>query len=136
MDDHGDGGARAPMRRPQGLYTTSFLPARYGLGHGPSKRGGTRQPATGRSRDPAGEVAGGGEVVNTRSLGLHKPMQMGRFPGEGYGHVAYFRNMQVFDWDNSLIPAVGLLLVADHPSCYDVDGGQGGDWGNSAAEKH
>ncbi|KAG8080974.1 hypothetical protein GUJ93_ZPchr0007g3075 [Zizania palustris] len=50
-----------------------------------------------------------------------------RFPGEGYGRAAYFRN--------SLIPAAGLRLVADHPSCYDVVGGQGGDWGKSAAEK-
>ncbi|KAG8075915.1 hypothetical protein GUJ93_ZPchr0006g43389 [Zizania palustris] len=44
-------------------------------------------------------------------------MQMGRFPGEG------------------LIPATGLRLVADHPSCYDVASGQGGDWGKSAAKK-
>ncbi|KAG8056681.1 hypothetical protein GUJ93_ZPchr0002g24513 [Zizania palustris] len=42
---------------------------------------------------------------------------MGRFPGEG------------------LIPAASLRLVADHPSCYDVAGGQGGDWGKSVAEK-
>ncbi|KAG8084932.1 hypothetical protein GUJ93_ZPchr0010g9313 [Zizania palustris] len=74
----------------------------------------------------------GGEVVNTRPSGSHTPTQMGsgRFPGEGYGRAAYFRNVQVVDWDNNLIPAAGLRLVADHPSCYDVAGGQGGDWGN------
>ncbi|KAG8071405.1 hypothetical protein GUJ93_ZPchr0006g44674 [Zizania palustris] len=52
-----------------------------------------------------------------RSSRLHKPTQMGRFPSEG------------------LIPSTGLRLVADHLSCYDVIGGQGGDWGKSAAEK-
>ncbi|KAG8070158.1 hypothetical protein GUJ93_ZPchr0006g45126 [Zizania palustris] len=76
-----------------------------------------RQPATGRSGDPVGEAAGGDEVVNMRPLGLHKPTQMGRFPGEG------------------LIPAAGLRLITDHPSCYDVAGGQGGDWGKSVTEK-
>ncbi|KAG8047288.1 hypothetical protein GUJ93_ZPchr0008g13749 [Zizania palustris] len=71
----------------------------------------------------------GGEVVNTRLSGLYTPTQMGsvRFPSEGYGRAAYFRN--------SLIPIAGLRLVDDHPSCYDVDGGQGGDRGKSAAEK-
>ncbi|KAL5230833.1 hypothetical protein ABZP36_029609 [Zizania latifolia] len=74
----------------------------------------------------------GGEVVNTRPSGSHTPTQMGsgRFPGEGYGRAAYFRNVQVVDWDNNLIPAAGLRLLADHPSCYDIAGGQGGDWGN------
>ncbi|KAG8061301.1 hypothetical protein GUJ93_ZPchr0003g17210 [Zizania palustris] len=62
-------------------------------------------------------------------------MGSGRFPGEGYGRAAYFRNVQVVDWDNNLIPTAGLRLVADHPSCYDIAGGQGGDWGKSAAKK-
>ncbi|KAG8083962.1 hypothetical protein GUJ93_ZPchr0010g9459 [Zizania palustris] len=53
----------------------------------------------GRSGDPAGEAAGGGEVVNTRPSGLHKQTQMVHLPGEGYGRAAYFRNVQVFDWE-------------------------------------
>ncbi|KAL5201971.1 hypothetical protein ABZP36_012923 [Zizania latifolia] len=74
----------------------------------------------------------GGEVVNTRPSGSHTPTQMGsgRFPGEGYGRAAYFRNVQVVDWDNNLIPAAGLRLLADRPSCYDIAGGQGGAWGS------
>ncbi|BAS92475.1 Os05g0169800 [Oryza sativa Japonica Group] len=73
----------------------------------------------------------GGEVVNTRPSGSHTPTQMGsgRFPGEGYGRAAYFRNVQVVDWDNNLIPAAALRLLADHPACYDIAGGQGAAWG-------
>ncbi|KAF0925898.1 hypothetical protein E2562_018702 [Oryza meyeriana var. granulata] len=73
----------------------------------------------------------GGEVVNTRPSGSHTPTQMGsgHFPGEGYGRAAYFRNVQVVDWDNNLIPAADLRLLADHPACYDIAGGQGGAWG-------
>ncbi|KAG2624896.1 uncharacterized protein LOC120697553 [Panicum virgatum] len=74
----------------------------------------------------------GGEVVNARPAGApHTPTQMGsgRFPGEGYARAAYFRNLQVVDWDNSLVPAAGLRLLADRPGCYDIAGGSGGAWG-------
>ncbi|KAG2616668.1 uncharacterized protein LOC120664258 isoform X2 [Panicum virgatum] len=74
----------------------------------------------------------GGEVVNARPAGApHTPTQMGsgRFPGEGYARAAYFRNVQVVDWDNSLVPAAGLRLLADRPGCYDIAGGSGGAWG-------
>ncbi|OEL33170.1 hypothetical protein BAE44_0005808 [Dichanthelium oligosanthes] len=74
----------------------------------------------------------GGEVVNARPAGApHTPTQMGsgRFPGEGYARAAYFRNAQVVDWDNSLVPAAGLRLLADRPGCYDIAGGSGGAWG-------
>ncbi|GJN05683.1 hypothetical protein PR202_ga23336 [Eleusine coracana subsp. coracana] len=43
---------------------------------------------------------------------------------------AYFRNVQVVDWDNSLVPAAALRLVADHPGCYDIKGGSNRAWGN------
>ncbi|PAN17485.1 hypothetical protein PAHAL_3G135300 [Panicum hallii] len=74
----------------------------------------------------------GGEVVNARPAGApHTPTQMGsgRFPGEGYARAAYFRNVQIVDWDNSLVPAAGLRLLADRPGCYDIAGGSGGAWG-------
>ncbi|XP_062179293.1 protein neprosin-like [Phragmites australis] len=74
----------------------------------------------------------GGEVVNARPPGApHTTTQMGsgRFPGEGYARAAYFRNAQVVDWDNSLVPAAGLRLKADRPGCYDIAGGSGGAWG-------
>uniref|UniRef100_A0A0D9WD99 Neprosin PEP catalytic domain-containing protein n=1 Tax=Leersia perrieri TaxID=77586 RepID=A0A0D9WD99_9ORYZ len=73
----------------------------------------------------------GGEVVNTRPSGSHTPTQMGsgHFPSEGYGRAAYFRNIQLVDWDNNLISVAGLRLLADRPACYDIVGGQGGAWG-------
>jgi hypothetical protein len=80
----------------------------------------------------AGMVQFGGEVVNARTAGApHTATQMGsgRFPGEGYARAAYFRNVQVVDWDNSLVPAAGLRLLADRPGCYDIAGGSGGAWG-------
>ncbi|NP_001241752.2 uncharacterized protein LOC100194165 isoform 1 precursor [Zea mays] len=74
----------------------------------------------------------GGEVVNARPAGApHTPTQMGsgRFPAEGYARAAYFRNVQLVDWDNNLVPAAGLRLLADRPGCYDIAGGSGGAWG-------
>ncbi|KAG8075955.1 hypothetical protein GUJ93_ZPchr0006g41900 [Zizania palustris] len=52
------------------------------------------------------------------------------FPGEGFDRAAYFRNLQVVDWDNSLIPAANLKLLADHPGCYDIQGGSNSYWGS------
>ncbi|CAL5096854.1 unnamed protein product [Urochloa decumbens] len=80
----------------------------------------------------AGMVQFGGEVVNARPAGApHTATQMGsgRFPGEGYARAAYFRNVQVVDWDNSLVNAAGLRMLADRPGCYDIAGGSGGAWG-------
>ena len=73
----------------------------------------------------------GGEVVNTRPPGSHTATQMGsgHFPGEGFDRAAYFRNLQVVDWDNNIIRASGLKLLADHPGCYDIQGGFNGRWG-------
>ncbi|XP_078174812.1 protein neprosin-like isoform X1 [Carex rostrata] len=81
---------------------------------------------------PATMVQFGGEVVNTRPNGGHSWTQMGsgRFPGEGPNRAAYFRNLQVVDWDNNLIPLSAPRLVADHPNCYDIRGGCNREWGN------
>ncbi|KAL6627348.1 hypothetical protein ACP70R_031074 [Stipagrostis hirtigluma subsp. patula] len=80
----------------------------------------------------ANMVQFGGEVVNSRPGGSHTPTQMGsgHFAREGFNRAAYFRNVQVVDWDNSLVPAAGLRLAADHPGCYDIQGGYNRAWGN------
>ncbi|XP_042392522.1 uncharacterized protein LOC121983901 [Zingiber officinale] len=80
----------------------------------------------------ASMVQFGGEVVNTQPMGEHTSTQMGsgEFAGEGFGRASYFRNLQVVDWDNSLVPAPNLRVLADHPSCYDIQGGINALWGN------
>ncbi|KAL6884550.1 hypothetical protein ACP4OV_010486 [Aristida adscensionis] len=81
----------------------------------------------------ASMVQFGGEVVNTRASGSHTATQMGsgHFAGEGFGRASYFRNLEVVDWDNSLVPlAAGFHVTADHPNCYDIQGGVNAVWGN------
>ncbi|XP_008784992.1 uncharacterized protein LOC103703788 [Phoenix dactylifera] len=80
----------------------------------------------------ASMVQFGGEIVNTRPSGIHTSTQMGsgHFAGEGFRRAAYFRNLQVVDWDNSLIPVPNLRVLADHPNCYDIRGGINRVWGN------
>ncbi|CAN6452025.1 unnamed protein product [Victoria cruziana] len=82
--------------------------------------------------DHASMVQFGGEVVNTRPYGIHTNTQMGsgHFSGQGFGKSSYFRNLQVVDWDNNLIPPTNLRVVADHPNCYDIQGGINRVWGN------
>ncbi|KAH0938302.1 hypothetical protein HID58_005763 [Brassica napus] len=74
----------------------------------------------------------GGEIVNTRPGGSHTSTQMGsgHFAGEGFGKASYFRNLQMVDWDNTLIPVSNLKILADHPNCYDIRGGTSRVWGN------
>ncbi|THU58569.1 hypothetical protein C4D60_Mb03t15740 [Musa balbisiana] len=81
----------------------------------------------------ANMVQFGGEIVNTRSSGYHTSTQMGsgHFAAEGFRRASYFRNLQLVDWDNSLIPlSSNLRLLADHPNCYTIQGGVNGVWGN------
>ncbi|MQL72592.1 hypothetical protein Taro_004917 [Colocasia esculenta] len=80
----------------------------------------------------ASMVQFGGEVVNNRPWGIHTGTQMGsgRFAGEGFGKASYFRNLQVVDWDNTLVPPVSLRILADHPGCYDIRGGINNVWGS------
>ncbi|KAI3439537.1 uncharacterized protein J3R85_004639, partial [Psidium guajava] len=82
-------------------------------------------------RSHANMVQFGGEIVNTRSRGYHTSTQMGsgHFAGEGFKRSSYFRNLQIVDWDNSLIPPSNLRILADHPSCYDVRQGRNRVWG-------
>ena len=74
----------------------------------------------------------GGEIVNSRPEGFHTSTEMGsgHFAGEGFGKASYFRNLQVVDWDNNLIPLANLRVLADHPNCYDIRGGINRVWGN------
>lgn len=83
-------------------------------------------------RDHASMVQFGGEIVNSRPSGFHTSTQMGsgHFAGEGFGKASYFRNLQVVDWDNNLIPLSNLRVLADHPNCYDIQGGINRVWGN------
>ncbi|KAF5801884.1 putative neprosin [Helianthus annuus] len=83
-------------------------------------------------RDHASMVQFGGEVVNSQATGSHTSTEMGsgHFSGEGFGKASYFRNMQVVDWDNSLIPLSNLKVLADNPNCYDIRGGINNVWGN------
>ncbi|CAA6671436.1 unnamed protein product [Spirodela intermedia] len=80
----------------------------------------------------ASMVQFGGEVVNSRPAGAHTATQMGsgHFAGEGFARASYFRNLQVVDWDNNLVPPPNLRLLADHPRCYDIFGGINSVWGN------
>ena len=73
----------------------------------------------------------GGETVNSRIGGAHTVTQMGsgHFAGEGFRRAAYFRNLQLVDADNSLLPPPNLRLLADHPLCYDILGGSNSVWG-------
>ncbi|KAI8527029.1 hypothetical protein RHMOL_Rhmol12G0044800 [Rhododendron molle] len=74
----------------------------------------------------------GGEVVNSNPSGPHTATQMGsgHFAGEGFGKASYFRNLQVVDSDNSLVPSSGLRVLADHPNCYNIQGGINSVWEN------
>ncbi|KAK9076180.1 hypothetical protein SSX86_004513 [Deinandra increscens subsp. villosa] len=83
-------------------------------------------------RDHASMVQFGGEVVNSQASGSHTSTEMGsgHFSGEGFGKASYFRNMQVVDWDNSLVPLSNLKVLADNPNCYDIRGGINNVWGN------
>ncbi|KAK9052732.1 hypothetical protein SSX86_029362 [Deinandra increscens subsp. villosa] len=83
-------------------------------------------------RDHASMIQFGGEVVNSQASGSHTSTEMGsgHFPGEGFGKASYFRNMQVVDWDNSLIPLSNLKVSAAYPNCYDIIGGINNVWGN------
>ncbi|XP_051121985.1 uncharacterized protein LOC127245263 [Andrographis paniculata] len=84
-------------------------------------------------REHASMVQFGGEIVNTQSSSPHHTstqMGSGYFAGEGFRKASYFRNLQVVDWDNNLVPLSNLRVLADHPNCYDIQGGINRVWGN------
>ncbi|PSS28510.1 Alpha-D-ribose 1-methylphosphonate 5-phosphate C-P-lyase [Actinidia chinensis var. chinensis] len=83
-------------------------------------------------RNHASMIQFGGEIVNTRPYNSHTTTQMGsgHFSGGGFGKASYFRNLQVVDWDNNLIPSSNLRVLADHPNCYDIRREVNRVWGN------
>ncbi|KAL3654030.1 hypothetical protein CASFOL_003711 [Castilleja foliolosa] len=83
-------------------------------------------------KESATMVQFGGEIVNSQSSGSHTSTQMGsgHFADEGFGKASYFRNLQVVDEDNNLIPASNLRVLADKSNCYNVKGGVNSVWGN------
>ncbi|CAI9756298.1 unnamed protein product [Fraxinus pennsylvanica] len=83
-------------------------------------------------RNHASMVQFGGEIVNNRASNSHTSTQMGsgHFATEGFGKASYFRNLKVVDWDNSLMPLSNLRVLADHPNCYNIQGGINRVWGN------
>ncbi|KAK7330517.1 hypothetical protein VNO77_24712 [Canavalia gladiata] len=82
-------------------------------------------------RNHASMVQFGGEIVNSRSRGVHTATQMGsgHFAEEGFRKAAYFRNLQVVDWDNNLLPLSNIHQLADHSNCYDIRVGSSNVWG-------
>ncbi|KAJ1439089.1 hypothetical protein SESBI_02873 [Sesbania bispinosa] len=82
-------------------------------------------------RSHASMVQFGGEIVNTRSRGYHTGTEMGsgHFAEEGFRKAAYFRNLQVVDWDNNLLPLSNIHQLADHSNCYDIREGRNNVWG-------
>ncbi|XP_061360388.1 protein neprosin-like [Gastrolobium bilobum] len=82
-------------------------------------------------RSHASMVQFGGEIVNSRSRGYHTGTQMGsgHFAEEGFRKAAYFRNLQVVDWDNNLLPLSNIHQLADHSNCYDIMEGRNNVWG-------
>ncbi|KAL9326534.1 hypothetical protein ACSQ67_007179 [Phaseolus vulgaris] len=82
-------------------------------------------------RNHASMVQFGGEIVNSRSRGYHTGTQMGsgHFAEEGFRKAAYFRNLQVVDWDNNLLPLSNIHQLADHSNCYDIRVGSNNVWG-------
>ncbi|GAB4845736.1 hypothetical protein Ancab_039138 [Ancistrocladus abbreviatus] len=83
-------------------------------------------------RTHANMIQFGGEIVNTRSMGYHTSTQMGsgHFADDGFEKAAYFRNLQVVDWDNNVIPLSNPHVLADHPNCYNIREGKNSAWGD------
>ncbi|GAA0138483.1 hypothetical protein LIER_00222 [Lithospermum erythrorhizon] len=84
-------------------------------------------------RSHARYVHFGGEIINSwRKDGLHTSTQMGsgHFAEEGTRKASYFRNLQVVNEHNTLIPAPPLNLHTDNPTCYNIKGGQDQVFGN------
>ncbi|CAN7057883.1 unnamed protein product [Brassica oleracea var. botrytis] len=81
-------------------------------------------------KEHASMVQYGGEVVNSSPFGTHTSTQMGsgHFGEEGFTKSSYFRNIQVVDWDNNLVSSPNLQVLANHPNCYDIQGGSNKAW--------
>ncbi|KEH38532.1 carboxyl-terminal peptidase [Medicago truncatula] len=47
-------------------------------------------------------------------------MGSGHFADEGSSKASYFRDMQVVNSDNKLIPLSNLNVFAEEPKCYNI----------------
>ncbi|KAL3622385.1 hypothetical protein CASFOL_033796 [Castilleja foliolosa] len=82
--------------------------------------------------DSASMIEWGGEVVNSASDGEHTTTQMGsgNFAEEGFGKASYVRNIQVVDSSNNLRAPKDVNTFTEQSSCYNVQLGKSGEWGN------
>ncbi|XP_057807587.1 uncharacterized protein LOC131022175 [Salvia miltiorrhiza] len=82
--------------------------------------------------DSASMIEWGGEVVNSESDGQHTTTQMGsgHFPEEGFGKSSYVRNIQVVDESNNLRAPKNIGTFTEQSSCYDIQLGRNGEWGD------
>jgi len=80
-------------------------------------------------KDSATTVEFGGEVY-IKSTGTHSSTQMGsgHFADEGSSKASYFKNMQVVNSDNQLIPLSNLNVFAEEPKCYNIIKGINNDF--------
>lgn len=81
--------------------------------------------------DHATMVEWGGEVVNSRAAGRHTTTQMGsgHFPDQGFAKASYFRNLEIVDSDNSLVPVRDIQTLAENTNCYNIESHYSNEWG-------
>ncbi|XP_020112632.1 uncharacterized protein LOC109727143 [Ananas comosus] len=79
----------------------------------------------------ATSVEWGGEIVNNDVNGQHTTTQMGsgHFAEEGYRKASYFRNVEVVNSANALIPPQSAGTNAGNPNCYDIQTFSNANWG-------
>nr|CAD1830847.1 unnamed protein product [Ananas comosus var. bracteatus] len=80
----------------------------------------------------ATSVQWGGEIVNNDVNGQHTTTQMGsgHFAEEGYRKASYFRNVEVVNSADALIPPQSAGTNAGNPNCYDIQTFSNANWAN------
>ncbi|XP_027157801.1 uncharacterized protein LOC113759425 [Coffea eugenioides] len=80
----------------------------------------------------ASAIIWGGVVSNGKGDGLNSTTQMGsgHFPEEGYQRASYFRNLQILNGSNTLLPPDMITTVSNQPNCYGILLGNNTDWGD------
>ncbi|OAY77557.1 hypothetical protein ACMD2_09853, partial [Ananas comosus] len=81
----------------------------------------------------ATSVQWGGEIVNQEANGQHTTTDMGsgHFPKEGYGNASYFRNIEIVNSTNGLIPPQSVRAFATNPYCYEIQTSVNTSWGST-----
>ncbi|CDP21017.1 unnamed protein product [Coffea canephora] len=72
------------------------------------------------------------EIINNAQDGQHTTTQMGsgHFAEEQAGGASYFKNLQVVDQSNALVPPGDIKAVATKPNCYNIVPGKSDDAGD------